>query len=156
MNAARQKWVDWRLADATMRQTALVGQYTEFQRQHPNMSFRPLKKNEVAALKWLKRYNSGEFNAYVNQSAEAAEGLELLAEIAPGVGASAPPPAWLQSVPGPQQAAAPVADSASQSAGMILVAKAEEKGINLTKPELMGLIMEDVAVITAVARKVGK
>jgi hypothetical protein len=145
--AARRKWIAWRLADATARHQALALRAT-----NATPGFPPLiKPNESAALKWLDRYNRGEFNAYLSSVTEAShqEDLELLARLTPGL-----------TIPEAPETTAPPATEAAvpedQDAGAILLKKAKKAKIALTRAELEGLIEGDESVVEAVARKLAK
>ena len=148
--AARQKWVAWRLADATARHQALA-----LRAANATPGFPPLiKRNESAALLWLERYNRGEFNSYISGVSEATahEDLERLARLTPGLTIPEKP----ESKAAPTGPVAPVEDSDEPEVGVLLLKKAKKAKVTLTRAELEGLIEGDDEVIAAVARKVAK
>lgn len=159
MLAGRRRYLDWRLQDASGRHQALVARVTAYQRDRPGTGYPIIRRSESEALKFLERYNRGEYAAYLDVRVSSQEDIARLVALTPGLKPPAEvelptgipvPPAELVADPTPTPPPPP-----AEVVGALLLKKARRAKVYLTRAELEGLLDENVAVIAAVAKKIG-
>jgi len=149
---ADARWIEWRLVDAREREAYYVGICVDMARNAPGAERPRMKKDIKSALKWLKRYEAGEFRVANTAAQEAREEEALLLERRPdlkdllegGKGATARTLA---------EEAAAAESTVTLGSGKAILAKAKELGVKLRNAELEGITEGDPEVEAAVIKR---
>lgn len=170
--AARRKWIGYRVSECQALELGMQRKVQSWQTAHPG-TYPRMNRSEIEALRWLRRYDSGEFEHFGQENKEQAEAIDLFLGRNPSI-ANVQGPEAAQTVSAirtpvaphedqdppigqatPEQALDDVEEEAG-SAGVVLFERARNLGIKLTTLELQGLFEDDPKVVARVARKVAR